>query len=109
MSCVRRKKVTVSTEQNLHTPDKGQTKQKKVAGQYDVCLCYCWRCEAESENENEKCEHGKVNEASFFETTKREEGTSITRFLLKEIAPNFHRVFKEGKSNFTASTGWKQH
>jgi len=39
MSSVRRKKVTVSTEQNLQTLDKGQTKQK-VEGQYRVCLCY---------------------------------------------------------------------
>ena len=28
---------------------------------------------------------------------------------LGETAPNFHRVFKEGKSEFTASRGWKQH
>jgi len=39
MSCVRRKKVTVSIEDNLQTLDKGQTKQK-VDGQYGVCLCY---------------------------------------------------------------------
>lgn len=56
----------MSIEQNLCTLDKGQTKQKKWQGQYDVCLCYCWRWEAESENENEKCEHRKVKEASFF-------------------------------------------
>lgn len=55
----------MSNEQNLHTLDKGQTKQKVA----DVCLCYCWRLEEESENE--KCEHGKVNEASLFQTRQQ--------------------------------------